>query len=382
MRAINYIIIFAVALLAACKGSDSGIDDAGKSIEMKYAEFLTMKQGNGFITAEVLDPWHQGKVLHRYVLVRKDDKVNEDSLPNGDVIRIPVEKAAVYTSVHCGLLDELGAYNNIKGVCDLEYINMPRLQQDVKAGKVVDLGNSMTPDIEKIIDLHPDVIMLSPFENSGSYGKLGSLSGEGGGKGRISLIECADYMETSALGRAEWIRFYGLLMGEEGRADSIFAAVEEAYNGLCDSVKTTKHRPTVLTESKIGSTWYVAGGNSYVGKILKDAGADYIFKDEKNTGAAPYDPEVVFDRGQQADYWLLKYSQQTPLTYTQMAQDWGNNAQMKAFKMHKVFGCNLTTTHFYEETPFHPDILLRDYVAIFHPELLKGYKMRYYQPVQ
>ena len=79
---------------------------------------------------------------------------------------------------------------------------------------------------EKIIDLRPDAIMLSPFENSGGYGRVGKLG--------VPVIECADYMETSPLGRAEWLRFYGLLVGQEQRGDSLFAQIEKEYLALKD----------------------------------------------------------------------------------------------------------------------------------------------------
>lgn len=247
---------------------------------------------------------------------------------------------------------------------------MKEIHHDIKYGRITDLGNSMTPNIEKIMDLSPDAILLSPFENSGSYGKLGSL--------HIPLIECADYMETSALGRAEWIRFYGLLFGKREAADSIFAVTEKRYNDLCEEVKQTKTHPTVFTEMKSGSTWYVAGGNSYVGRLLKDAGADYIFKDVKASGSVPMSPEVVFDRCQDADFWLVKYNMPEDMGRKQFAEEWVRTPQIKAFAKENVYGVNLSRKLFYEETPFHPDVLLSDYVFIFHPELQNGYKLKYY----
>lgn len=109
----------------------------------------------------------------------------------------------------------------------------------------------MNPDIEKVIDMHPDGILLSPYENSGGYGRIEKLN--------IPILECADYMETSALGRAEWVRFYGLLFGKEAEADSLFAGVEEAYLSLRNQVKDITPKPTVITELKTGGTWYVPG---------------------------------------------------------------------------------------------------------------------------
>ena len=189
-------------------------------------------------------------------------------------------------------------------------------------------------------------------------------------------------METGALGRAEWMRFYGLLVGKQGVADSLFAVIENDYNALKDLVKDIKHKPTVFCEKKYGSSWYVAGINSTVGRLITDAGGDYVFSDEPATGSVPYAPETVFDRAQEADIWLLKYRQEVPLTYQQLAQEWNNYAEMKSFKEHNVYGCNLMKKEFYEETPFHPNILLREYIKIFHPDVLKNEPCVYFEKLK
>ena len=153
---------------------------------------------------------------------------------------------------------ELGQAKSIKGVCNLEYFKMPEVQDGCRNGEIVDCGNGMNPDIEKIIDLRPDAIMLSPFENSGGYGRVGKLG--------VPVIECADYMETSPLGRAEWLRFYGLLVGQEQRGDSLFAQIENEYLAVKALAAHAASRPTVLSDLKYGSAWYIAGGKSTTGR--------------------------------------------------------------------------------------------------------------------
>lgn len=331
------------------------------------------------MVADVWNPWKEDGskkekddkvLLHRYVLVPSDGEVPEN-LPQGELIRTPLKKSVVYTSVHTSLFDELGNYDAIKGVCDKEYMYLDKIRKDVAEGKITDCGLGTNPDIERIIELNPDAILLSPFENAGTYGKLGKLG--------IPIIECADYMENSALGRAEWVRFYGMLIGKEKEADSLFNAVEADYNATKALVKNAKNRPTAITEKKYGSTWYVAGALSTVGGLLSDAGADYVFYDEKVSGSVPMAPEVVFDRAQQADIWMFKYNQAVDITSDQLAAEWGNYSKMKAFKQGNVYQCNLSLVPYYEETPFHPNILLKDYVKIFHPEVLKDYQLRYYK---
>ena len=357
-------------ILTSCKGGGTAtiLEDAA-GIEMKYASLLTLQEGDGFVLAQIKNPWDTTKVLHSYVLVPRQQEM-PDNLPQGEIIRTPLSHSLFYTSVHVSLIDELGAYDAIGGLCDQQYMYLNKIRKDIESGKLVDCGMSQTPDMEKIMDLAPDAILLSPFENSGTYGKLGSMGSP--------IRECADYMETGALGRAEWMRFYGLLVGRREAADSLFAAIESDYNALKELVKDVKGKPTVVCGKIFGSSWHVAGANSTIGMLVADAGGDYVFKDESAIGSVPYAPEKVFDRAQGADIWLFKYRQDAPLTYDQLAQEWNNYAEMDAFKKRNIYGCNLFKVAYYEETPFHPNLLLRDYIKVFHPEILKDYKARYF----
>ena len=370
MKTVKFTLLFLAAImLAACSQTKTAHDADGKEIKMLYSDLLTITEHDGYVTARIADPWDSTRTLHNYVLVPRGSDITAP-LPEGDVIRTPLTSVAVYTSVHCALLDELGAYNCISGICDLQYINLPTLHQDVKAGKIADLGDAMSPNIEGVINLSPDAIMLSPFENNGGYGKLGKLG--------IPIIECADYMETSPLGRAEWIKFYGLLTGKSREADSIFAATEKNYNETKALAMKAPDRPTVVTEMKIGSTWYVAGAGSTVAIFIRDAGGKYVFNDVKANGAVPYSPEQAFSKAKDADFWLIKYNQATDMTLADLKASWPLNAYMNAYRNGRTYGCNLSLTKFYEETPFHPDILLREYAHILHPTTIEC-NMKYYK---
>ena len=134
----------------------------------------------------------------------------------------------------------------------------------------------MSPVIEKIIDIHPDAILLSPFENSGGYGKLEDLD--------IPLVECAEYMEVSPLARAEWMRFYGLLFGKQKKADKLFAEVDESYNDLKQEAEEAGEGRSVMMDKLVGSVWYVPGGRSTIGQMIKDAGGRYPWEDDEHSG--------------------------------------------------------------------------------------------------
>ena len=252
----------AALLMAACQGGKTAAAaEAGDTLEMKYAKLLTIvKHGDGkessdeaedidyqYAEAIIANPWKAGTMLHRYILIPKGkegDKTvamlarrrSTGARCTTDTVRTPVERSAVFIAPHCQLMYELGCQQAIRGVCDLDYINIPDVKKRAAAGNaaagkasagnvssgnvsaenaaarnsIMDCGSSMSPDIERIIALKPEAILLSPFENSGGYGKLDKL--------HIPIIEAADYMESSPLGRAEWMKFYGMLFGnEEGR---------------------------------------------------------------------------------------------------------------------------------------------------------------------
>ncbi|MDR0835500.1 MAG: ABC transporter substrate-binding protein, partial [Tannerella sp.] len=212
----------------------------------------------------------------------------------------------------------------------------------------------------------------SPFENGG-YGAVEKTG--------IPVIECADYMETSPLGRAEWIKFIGLLTGKKSEADSLFRTTESNYLEYKSMAENVKKRPTVLVGMKYGAPWYVPSGESYMAEIFRDAGADYIFKDLPGTGGTPLSFETILDKGIHADYWLIQYNNVNELTYNMLKSDYNSYAQFDAFKNQKLFGCNTNYSLYYEEMPVHPDYLLTELIAIFHPELVKNHNFRYFKPV-
>ena len=364
-------LMLSVLLFSACGGRSktASVIEAEKAIPLRYAENLNLSATEDYTIARLRNPWDTTRILHTYVLVDKEKSLPAD-LPEGTLVRTPLSKAVVYSSVHCGLLNQIGALKSIGGVCDLKYIKLQEVQDGCRTGSIADVGNGMNPDIEKIIDLHPDAIMLSPFENSGGYGRVEKLN--------IPIIECADYMETSALGRAEWMRFYGLLFGQAQKADSLFAEVEKNYNELKALVAPLSYAPSVISELKNGSAWYVPGGKSTSARIYADAGANYVFADDEHSGSVPLAFETVFDKGQNTDFWLIKYNQAIDKTYKELEQDYAPYTGFRAFKERNIYGCNTGKVDFYEDSPFHPDRLLKDLIKIFHSTLLEGYELKYF----
>jgi len=440
-------------LMAACQGGKTAAADAeaGDTLEMKYAKLLTIvKHGDGEETSDaaegidyqyaeaiVANPWKAGTLLHRYILIPKGEEGDKTvamlakrrsmgARCTTDTVRTPVERSAVFIAPHCQLMYELGCQQAIRGVCDLNYINISDVRKRAaSAGKassgnasagnsIVDCGSSMAPDIERIIALKPEAILVSPFENSGGYGKLDKL--------HIPIIEAADYMESSPLGRAEWMRFYGMLFGKdknisttaaveasmtaagkaseatagkasgaaagkaseatlsascELRADSLFAQIEKEYLKLKAEAGKLPKGLSILTERKTGNVWYVPGGQSTIGILLKDANARYIFSDDQHSGSLPMSPEQILAKGSQVDVWAFKYFGGAPLSQVQLLQEYDGYKALAAFNRGNIYQVDTSTVPYFELTSFHPELLLREFIILAHGERfgkLKFYK--------
>ena len=338
---------------------------------MTYADLLRIEQGNGWTGVEVMNAWEKGQVAQRYILIPRSAEIPSD-IPQGTIIRTPLQRAVLFSAVHGALCLDLGCIAQVAGMCDTEYILSDSLQRRIKDKEIASLGSSMQVDAERMAVIRPDAFFVSPFENAG-YGVLSTMG--------IPLIECADYMETSALGRAEWMKFYGMLMGCETQADSLFSIVEKDYLQLRQQVKDIQHKPTLLCDLKQGSAWYVPGSNSYIGQLFADAGAKYLFDDNQQNGSVAMSFEKVYAKGHDADIWVIKYGKDIPYTYTSLAEDYPLNAQFSAWKQHKIYGCNTLHSPFFEEVPFHPNRLLRDIIKICHPEVLPDHQPTYYLPL-
>lgn len=431
----------AALLMAACQGGKTAAADAedGDTLEMKYAKLLTIvKHGDGeensdeaedidyqYAEAIIANPWKAGTMLHRYILIPKGEEGDKTvamlakrrstgARCTTDTVRTPVEKSAVFVAPHCQLMYELGCQQAIRGVCDLDYINIPDVKKRAAAGNaaagkasagnvssgnvsaenaaarnsIMDCGSSMSPDIERIIALKPEAILLSPFENSGGYGKLDKL--------HIPIIEAADYMESSPLGRAEWMKFYGMLFGnEEGRgkreegksngisgsceskADSLFAKIEKEYLKLKAEAAGYPKGLSILTERKTGNVWYVPGGQSTIGILLKDANARYIFEDDQHSGSLAMSPEQILAKGKQVDVWAFKYFGGAPLSQVQLLQEYDGYKALAAFCRGNIYQVDTSTVPYFELTSFHPELLLREFIILAHGERFG--KLRFYK---
>ena len=367
--------------LSACSGRTRQNRQEGDTIRMQYAKQLTMVDYGGYTRVEIANPWKAGQVLHTYLLVPKGeagDKVASQLQSQSgviDIVRVPVERSIVFTSAHCQLLYYLGRQKAITGVCDLDYINIPQLHA---CKDIVDCGQSMQPTVEKIVAASPEVLLISPFENAG-YGQLEKTG--------IPIIETADYMETSALGRAEWMKFYGLLFGARDEAEKLFVTVDKEYGELCGKAAKMPKGRSILTERKTGNVWYVPGGESTMGVMLRDANAAYIYSSDKHSGSLSQPVEQILDHAADIDVWAIKYydgntsTQDQLMSQKALLQEYDGYKNLKAFQKGEIYECNTAKVPLFEETAFRPELMLRELILLTHPDAGLG-ELRYYKKLK
>ena len=373
-------IIAAAALAPSCRRGDKewlGSKDVLLD-SLAYARGFNISYYDGFTRVCLRDPWDTLSIRKEYYLADKallrQRPLLADSLSKrGILIGTPVQKAVIYTSVHTAMAEQMGLLERVCGVCEPEYITSDEVRKRIENGQIADLGQSSSPNIEKIIDLGAEVIIASPFENSG-YGAAEKLG--------IPIVEAADYMENHPLGRTEWVKFYGLLFGCRQRADSLFSDTVQRYLRLKELAASVKTHPTFILERKWGQTWAVPSDGSYVGCMHRDAGASYIFSSLRGSASVHMNFEQVFDRGKDADFWFMKYSSKGDMSYKDLQREYQPYANFKAYKDLNIYGCNTLVTTYYDDITLHPDRILADLIYIYHPELMPDHTLVYYFPLR
>ena len=319
--------IVALSLLPSCGSGNASHSGLGDPIELRHANNLRMfAMGDTATLVSLRNPWDTVRNMARYVLVERGHAV-PDSLPAGTIaITVPVERSVVYSGVHASLIDELGALGAINGMCDVGYVNDGAARNAIATGTIADCGSSQSPNMERIVSLHPQIIILSPYEKSDEAGRF-SRTG-------ISVVKAADYLEQTPLGRAEWMRFFGRLYGKGSEADSLFNTIEKDYESLRQKTARSEHRPAVLFDRIYSGVWDVPTARSVTGRLIEDAGGSNPFGKRRESGSAHFTAEEVLYNAQNANIWLVRYFE--PL---------------------------------FEDGAFHPNLTLREMVRLLHPEI-------------
>lgn len=384
MKHTVWLICLIIPLLFGCKArnnsntnksdnTDSTFTYKSKNAQIvpKYARGFNVTYTNdGYCLLDIRDPQKEegGETFH-FALKPKDVKASD--IPQGyTVIETPVKSTICMTSLQLSNFIKLDELDAVVGITSTRHLFNQEMQKRLDEGKTHKIGIEGNFDNEIIMGINPDVILISPFKRGG-YDALTEVG--------IPLIPHLGYKEMTPLGQAEWIKFVGLLIGEEEKANKVFSEIENRYLELTKLTSQVKKRPVVFSGELRGGNWYAVGGKSFLAQLFKDAGADYFLKDDVRSGGISLDFETVYSQAAYADYWRIVNSYKGNFSYNTLQAEDVRYADFQAFKKKQVIYCNMSEKPFYESMPVEPEIVLADLIAVFHPQLLPDHTPHYYE---
>jgi iron complex transport system substrate-binding protein len=364
-----------VLILVSCKGKPAATEAVfvNEPVELSYAHGFTIQRTNAYYRVVINNPWQLDIPLAIYYLV-KSDSVSTPA--DGMKIKVPVESLAVSSVTQVAFLDALGETDKISGGCSPGLIYNADVQLRIANGLVADLGDAFSINVERTMLLQPSALVMSGYKQDDPYAGRVQQAG-------IPVVYNNEWMEETALGRAEWIKFMALLVGREDRADSLFSVISAEYTALTEKVQQQTSWASVLTGSNFRGTWYMPGGNSYMAHMLADAGGQYFFANDSTRGSLPLNVESVLTNFASADFWInCNYNSISEL----VAGD-GKHLLFQAVKLGNVYNYNKLllpsgANDFWESAVVRPDWLLKDLIRILHPELLPDHELKYYQQLK
>lgn len=370
-----------ILILASCGKSKENKAEVAKTasqshFKIDYAEGFKVLTIDGGYILEITKAWPDADKTFRYLLYKDEVALNSDQSFDFK-LKIPIEKAVVTSTTHIPSLDTLGVLDKLVGFPNTNYISTYNAIQLIKSGQIVDIGQNESLNTELLVELQPDVIVT--FAVKGENKSLENIKQAG-----IPILYNADWVESEPLGKAEWIKFFGLLFDKVETSQKIFEGIAIEYQRSKLLAEKAEKQPTVLSGALWKDQWYLPGGNSWQAQLISDANAKYIYASTQNSGSLSFSFETVFEKARNADYWVAP-AQYT--SYDQMLDQQSHYAKFKAFQDKKIFTFSSTVganggVLYYELAPNRPDLVLKDLIHIFHPELLDHYQPRFFKPLE
>ncbi|WP_051315359.1 ABC transporter substrate-binding protein [Algoriphagus terrigena] len=367
------ILLLAAFLFFSC-GKKAETSTEKKPVALQYAQGFEIFQGTDFWEIHVTQGYTGAEKTYRYLVLEENSTA--DSSGFDAVVQLPISKVVVTSTTHIPHLDLLGVTDLLAGFPNTPLISSPTTRELIDAGKVTDLGTGVSANPEMVIDLQPDWMMISTLGEDLRYLDLFAQAG-------IPALINGEYVEQNPLGRAEWIKFTGILLGKYEESVTVFEEIEKAYQ---DAEKLTAslseaERPKVLSGVMYQDIWYAPGAESWGARILENAGGAYIFADQSGTGSLQLNYEFVLDRGLETDLWIgssdfpdLQTMGNAEPRY-QAFKPW-KNGQVYTYTGKKGATGGL---EYFELGYVRPDLILKDLIKILHPELLPEYELYFYQ---
>lgn len=366
-------------LITSCKEVQkptSNIAETEKAIQITYAKGFEIQSFNEYKVITLKNVWPGSEREFKYALIEKGA-----TLPSSEtfdaIIEIPVKKIVVTSTTHIPSLEMLGVEESLVGFPNLDYISSIKTRKRIAEDAIVELGKNEDINTEVLINLSPDLVV--GFAVDGVNKTLSIIKKTG-----IPVVYNGDWTETSPLGKAEWIKFFGVFFKKEKEADSIFSEIMTQYLIAKEKALKATNRPTVLSGAMYKDVWHLPQGNSWAAQFIADANGEYLWKESEGTGSLSLNLENVLEKGVNADYWI------GPGYFSSLIQlkDTHNvYIQFDAFKNDNVY--NFTNKKgetggllYFELAPNRPDIVLKDIIKILHPELLPEHELFFFDKLQ
>ena len=376
----NLLLPLFLLILIGCKTEhkekETLLSNQETIIPVEYAEGFSLSQYEGYKILTVENPWPEAERSYRYLLLEKD-VITPEGVQYDQIVTIPVKKIVVTSTTHIPSLEILEEEHSLIGFPGLDFISSEGTRTRIAEGKIQELGKNETINTEILLDLQPDVVI--GFSIDGSNKSLKTIQKSG-----IPVIFNADWTESSPLGKAEWIKFFGAFYNKINEATDFFNEVEAAYMEAKELAEESDFRPTVLAGSMYKDQWYLPYGDSWHAKFIEDANAQYVYEDTEGAGSMSLSFENVLDKARDADYWVGPAQFQS---YREMLDASPHYRQFSAFQERNVYTFSSEKGKtggvlFYELAPNRPDLVLKDLISIFHPDLLQEYETTFYKPLQ
>ncbi|HEY9114498.1 MAG TPA: ABC transporter substrate-binding protein [Bacteroidales bacterium] len=372
-----FLNILLILSFSACRNFQQGNQSAEQNSPSNQAN-STIKYANGFDIVykenlkivTVFEPGNNRRVKETYYILNEEEIL--DTVEPKNQFLLPLDSIAVFSATQLNALDKLGLLDKVIGVSEANYIRNEHVQERYQQGLITELAGNGSFYIEKTLQVNPSVIFYSPYNTSESHPLAAT---------KIPMVSYLDFMEDNPLGRAEWIKFTAVFFGKERLADSLFNIIENQYNEYKEIASKASTKPSVFSDKYFNGQWFVPGGQSYVAKLFADANADYIWKENQQSGSFPLDFEVVYNEAGNADFWRIIGSYNEKPGYENLAEENELYTHFKAFQEHHVIYCDAEKTAYFENSPLEPQVVLADLIKAFHPELLPGYQPVYYKVI-
>lgn len=356
---------------------DASLDYFPEKVTLTYTEGFSVEYFNTYKVVTVQTPWPGATESMQYALVQCGAPAPEGFLDE-QIIEVPVQSIVTMSTTYLPALDELGLLDRLVGVDDTTYISNPKVLKMAEEGKLTSIGYGSGVNVEKALELAPGLVMT--YGSGAPEYDAHPVLLQAGQK----VVVNAEWMDTSPLGRAEWLKFIAVFFNKEADAETLFAKIAQDYQELAALAAAAEQKPTVFTGSAYQGTWYVPGGQSFAAAFLRDAGANYLWSDDPSTGSLPLSVEAVFEKAQTADFWLN-------VGYVGSLDDLkamdARYADFAAFQNGNVWNNDAKTNpnggnDYYESAVLHPELVLADLIHILHPDLLPDHELIYYRQVK